>query len=184
MPNALRPILSRFAQSDRGSVTVEFVLIMPMLFWAFMASYVFFDGFRQSALNLKAAYTIGDLISRETAAVNDTYIDSMYRLFQLMTRANSPTSMRISVVRYDANRDRYYVDWSEIRGGYQYARDDNNVQDIRERLPEMPNGERVILVETSNTYEPVFNIGFGNIDLDNFVFTRPRFAPQVAWSDS
>ncbi len=184
MPNALRRILSGYARDERGSITVEFVLIVPLLFWAFMASYVFFDGYRQSALNVKAAYTVGDLISRETEAINDTYIDSMYALFQMMVRDQAPVGLRISVVRYDAAQDRYYVDWSRIRGIYTYPRDNSNLEDIRARLPEMPDGERVILVESSNIYEPIFNVGFGNLDLDNFVFTRPRFAPQVAWSNS
>ncbi|MFC3117956.1 TadE/TadG family type IV pilus assembly protein [Jhaorihella thermophila] len=41
MPYALRRILSGYARDERGSITVEFVLIVPLLFWAFMASYVF-----------------------------------------------------------------------------------------------------------------------------------------------
>jgi hypothetical protein len=27
------------------------------------------------------------------------------------------------------------------------------------------------------------NIGLGNRTLDTFVYTRPRFAPQLVWSD-
>ena len=49
-----------FIDDQSGNITVEFVLAMPILFWAFMACYVFFDGYRQSAANLKAAYTISD----------------------------------------------------------------------------------------------------------------------------
>lgn len=183
MRTVLRRKLQTFARDSRGSISVEFVLVMPFLFWAFMASYVYFDGYRQSAVNLKAAYTISDLISRETAAVNDDYIDSMYSLLQLMVRSNSRVKMRISVVRYDADDDRYYVDWSKARG-YTTLRTNDNVGDIRERLPVMPDAERVILVETDNTFVPLFNVGLDNIELENFVFTRPRFAPQVAWSDA
>ena len=53
--------------------------------------------------------------------------------------------------------------------------------DLAERLPVMPDGERVILVETSNEWVPAFNVGFETTLLDNFNFTSPRFAPQLCW---
>lgn len=183
MRAAINRFFLRFARDTHGSITVEFVLMAPMMFWAVMASYVYFDGYRQSALNLKAAYTVSDLISRETAAINNDYIDSMYNVLELMVRPDSTMKMRISVVRYDQADDRYYVDWSKARG-YTTVRTDDNVMDIKTKLPVMPDGERVILVETDNTYVPLFNVGLGDKELDNFVFTRPRFAPLVAWSDT
>lgn len=183
MVYSYRSLLSRFGRDTRGSVSVEFVLTMPFLFWAFMATYVYFDGYRQSTVNLKAAYTISDLVSRETDGVTDGYIDSMHELLQLITRSDSALRMRISVIRFDAEDDRYYVDWSEGRG-YTVMLNDGNVGDIESRLPVMPDDERVILVETGNTFVPLFNIGLDDVELENFVFTRPRFAPQVAWSDA
>ncbi|MDK3019478.1 TadE/TadG family type IV pilus assembly protein [Pseudodonghicola flavimaris] len=181
MRAALTALLRRFARDTRGSISVEFVLVMPALFWAFMASYVFFDGYRQSVLNLKAAYSIGDMVSRETEAVNDTYIDSMAKVLSMMTR--SATKLRISVVRWDADDNRYYVDWSETRG-FDAPRTDADMLEIADKLPLMPHNERVILVETEATYEPPFAVGIGTKHLDNFVFTSLRFGPQLAWSDS
>ena len=182
MKTPLRSRLSAFFRNTGGSVSVELVLVAPMLFWAIGASYVFFDGYRQSTVNLKAAYTISDLVSRETAAVNDDYIDSMYNLLQLLTRAQTEVKLRISVIRYDQDDDRYYVDWSKARG-FNYERNDNNISEIHHELPMMPDNERVILVETRNKFIPLTGIGLSNMQLKNQVFTRPRFAPQVAWSD-
>lgn len=179
----LRRITRSFLSETDGSVTVEFLLIMPFLFWAFMASYVYFDGYRQSTLNVKAAYTISDLISRETAAINDDYIDSMVELMEAMIRSRSQVRMRVSVIRWDEEDDRYYVDWSAARG-FVNERTDETISHIRNQLPAMPDDERVILVETANTFVPLYNIGMSNKSLQNIVFTRPRFAPQVVWSDS
>ena len=176
----LKARLKAFCQDTSGNVTIEFVLAMPILFWTFMASYVFFDGYRQSAVNLKAAYTISDLISRETIAINDTYIDSMVNLLQLMTRSGSEVDLRISVIRWDQEDDRYYLDWSANRG-FPTELTNANIATIEEKLPVMPDNERVILVETNNIFVPVFNVGLDDIDLENFVFTRPRFASQVPW---
>ncbi len=179
----LRRYMKRFWSDTDGAVTLEFILVMPFLFWAFMAAYVFFDGYRQSTLNVKAAYAVGDLISRETQAINPAYIDSMKQVMEMMTRSRSNIKLRVSVVRWDEDDNRYYVDWSETRG-FATERTDSNIMPITQQLPTMPDNERVILVETSNLFVPLFNIGMGTRDLRNFVFTRPRFAPQVVWSDS
>lgn len=178
----LKSRLKAFAQDNSGSITVEFVLAMPILFWSFMATYVFFDGYRQSAVNLKAAYTISDLISRETSFIDDEYIDSMLKVLELMTDAASSgdVTMRISVIRWDEVDDRYYLDWSANRG-YSQELTNNNLADLEERLPTMPDNERVILVETNNRFVPLFNVGLDDINLRNFVFTRPRFVSNVPW---
>ena len=175
--------LRKFATDTRGSVSVEFILVMPFLFWAFMAIYVYFDGYRQSSVNLKAAYTIGDLISRETDTISADYIDSMESLFKTLTRATSAVSLRITVIRWDDDDDSYYVDWSANRG-YSSQLTDGDMEAMEAKLPVMPDNERVILIETSNTFVPLFNVGMDNIELENFVFTRPRFVDQVSYWDS
>ncbi len=169
-----------FLDDQSGNITVEFVLAMPILFWAFMACYVFFDGYRQSAANLKAAYTISDLVSRETEGINDAYVDSMSNVLQLMTRENAKVDLRLSVIRWDEEDNRYYLDWSANRG-FESALTNANIVEIENRLPTMPDNERVILVETHNRFMPLFNIGLGEVNLDNFVFTRPRFVSQLVW---
>jgi hypothetical protein len=175
-----KSLLRGFCREEHGNVTVEFILAMPILFWTFMAAYVFFDGYRQSAVNLKAAYTISDLLSRETQAVNDAYIDSMVEVLSLMTRTPSDVDLRVSVIRWDAFDERYYLDWSENRG-FPAELTDANIENIAGDLPEMPDNERVILVETNNVFVPLFNVGLDNLDLKNFVFTRPRFVSQVVF---
>jgi len=174
----LKTRLKAFAAETRGSVAIEFILVIPFVFWAFMATYVFFDGYRQSAVNLKAAYTISDLVSRETESLTDEYIDSMYSLMQLLIRSESDVSLRITLVRWDESDDRYYVDWSTNRG-YGVNFTDATISTVEEKLPMMPDNERVILVETVNTFVPALNIGMNDQQLENFVFTRPRFAPHI-----
>lgn len=180
--SALFARLRRFRDETDGNVTIEFVLAMPILFWAFMASFVFYDGYRQSTVNLKAAYTIGDLISRETEEINDNYIDSMHNLLTMMvdSASSGDVDLRISVVRWDEDDDRYYVDWSANRG-FSEELANANVMELETRLPVMPDNERVILIETNNLFRPLFRVGLDDIDLENFVFTRPRFVSQVVW---
>ena len=51
-------------------------------------------------------------------------------------------------------------------------------------LPLMVDEERQILVETRTVYEPPFTVGLSQQTLRTFVFTRPRFAPQVLFDAS
>ncbi len=175
--------LKAFRDNTDGGMIVEFVIASPFLFWAFMATYVYFQSYQQSASNLKAAYTISDLISRETSDINDNYIDSMVNLFDLMTRTPSNSSLRITVIRWDEPNNRYYVNWSANRG-FPSDLTNDNVSDLAGRLPTMPDNEIVILVETVNEFVPLFKIGLDDIELENFVFTRPRFVDQIKWSDA
>ncbi len=179
MLNTLILQLRRFRRNAEGALTVEFVILAPLLLWLFAAIYTYFDAFRQQTVNLKAAYTISDLISRETAELNETYIDSMLEMNKLLVRSNSSLSLRVSVVRWDEDDDRYYLDWSKVRGTALDVWTDATISEVEDNLPTMPDQERVILVETRNEMEPAFNIGLPAMELDNFVFTRPRFAPLV-----
>ena len=57
------------------------------------------------------------------------------------------------------------------------------IQALRDDLPVMPDNETVVVVETFVRYDPPFNTGLTNREIHNFVFTRPRYAPQVLWND-
>jgi hypothetical protein len=184
-PLITRPIthlisrLRAFQRSTEGTVTVEFAIYSPLLLWLFVAIYTWFDAFRQETVNLKATYTISDLISRETATLNETYIDSMYEMTKLLIRGDSQITLRVSVVRWDADNNRYYIDWSRVRGPSLPEWTNASIVGITDDLPTMPDEERVILVETRNEMTPAFRVGLPDLDINNFVFTRPRFAPLV-----
>lgn len=181
---ALPRRLRAFLRCTEGNVSIEFVFYAPLLLGLFAAIYTFFDAFRRDSVNLKAAYTISDLISRETTAINDAYLDSMYEMTKLLIRQDSQLGLRVSVVRWDDGDDKYYVDWSEVRGTTSTTWTDATINTVSAKLPDMPDQERVILVETFNEMEPAFNVGLPTLDLNNFIFTRPRFAPLVAFEGS
>ncbi|MEX0349820.1 MAG: TadE/TadG family type IV pilus assembly protein [Paracoccaceae bacterium] len=178
MVRFIAPRLKRFSKEESGAFSIEAIMMLPLIFWAFLAVFTFLDAYRANAQNLKAAYTIGDLVSRETEVINNTYVDSMATVFELMTQPGTTSRVRISVVHYDEDSDNYYLDWSANRG-FLEPLDDTQLAAIRHRLPIMPDEERVILVETSNTYVPPFDVGLSITDMENLVFTRPRFTGLV-----
>lgn len=184
MDNFIKTYLRAFRRNTEASVSIEFAIYAPALLLVFASIYTYFDAFKQESANLKAAYTVSDLISRETNAINNDYIDSMYSLTNLLIRSGSEISLRISVVRWDTDDDRYYVDWSVIRGTELVSWTDATIIDVEDKLPTMPDQERVILVETQNDVDAAFKVGLPNMEIYNFVFTRPRFAPQIVFEGS
>jgi len=184
MENHLINRLKAFRRQTDGLVSIEFAFYMPFLLMIFASIYTYFDAFKQESANLKAAYTVSDLISRETNAINNDYIDSMHNLSELLIRSGSSISLRISVIRWDTDDNRYYVDWSAVRGGELSAWTDADISNVEDDLPTMPDQERVILVETQNNVDAAFKIGLPNMEIYNFVFTRPRFAPQIVFEGS
>ena len=184
MKRFVKPILKAFRRDTDGSVSIETAFYLPALLLVFAAIYTYFDAFKQESANLKAAYTISDLISRETNAVNNDYIDSMHALTEVLIRAGTTISLRISVIRWDQDDDRYYVDWSVNRGTQFLSWTDATISNVESRLPTMPDQERVILVETKNAVDAAFKIGLPDMNIYNFVFTRPRFAPQIVFEGS
>jgi len=178
------PILKNFRRDTDGSVSIETAFYLPALLLVFAAIYTYFDAFRQESANLKAAYTVSDLVSRETNAITNEYIDSMQSLTELLARSDSAISLRISVVRWDEDDNRYYVDWSVNRGTEFFSWTDATISEVEDNLPTMPDQERVILVETQNDVDAAFNIGLPDMEIYNFVFTRPRFSPQIVFEGS
>lgn len=179
----LRGLVRGFRSEERGSVAVEAVVILPMLFWTFLALFATFHSYRSYSVNQKAAYTIGDMISRETNPIDPTYIEGAHELLMYLANGRSEdTSIRVTSVQYDAANDRYDRDWSESYG-YMPPATNGEVAGWDNALPVLPDNEFVMVVETFLKYDPPFNTGLADQEIHNFVFTRPRYAPAVLWSD-
>ncbi len=180
----IRLLLARFRafrNDATGSVSVEAAMIFPMVMWSFLAMFVFFEGYRQAAINHKAANTIADMLSRETAAITDTYVNNAKALFDMLAEANGDTKIRISTVKWSAAQNEYQVEWSTVRGINIVPLDTPDLVSMEDNLPVLPDQEWIVLVETWSTYEPLFNIGMDDTLLRTYVFTRLRFAPQLTY---
>ena len=175
-----KSVLSRFARDTKGSVSAEAVILFPALAVIFAASWVYFDVMRQQSISIKANYTIGDIISRETEVLDDTYITNLRRMMFYLTKASGEdVDLRVTVVQYNEGSDNHDVIWSERRGDWPVL-SDGDMADYAERLPLMADADQLILVETRDAYTPTFQVsGIGPFDIETYSFTRPRFASQV-----
>ncbi len=168
--------LRRFTRAEEGSISVEAMLIFPILLWCYLATFVFFDAYRSQSTNLKAAYTIGDTLSREAKDITPAYLDSLANLQRfLVDEDNGIAQLRVTIYRFQSSDNTFRVRWSRTRGGG-LQMTDAVLANMRTRLPVMPNGEIAILVETWVGYHPNYSVGLQDFTFDDFVVTRPRFS--------
>jgi len=185
--STLRERLRRFARDEQASVLAELVLIMPPLMAFFVGMLVYFDAYVAKDVNLKAAYTVADMLSRESDPVDSTYLEGLDDVFDYLTAGSGTNGMiRVTLVRctkdcLDPAKPRVLAtDWSYATDTRE-ALTDADLVDFDSVIPTMPLGERVILMETFTDYTPAFNVGIPQTDFDNIVVTRPRFAPQICF---
>ncbi|MGH1413684.1 MAG: TadE/TadG family type IV pilus assembly protein [Pelagimonas sp.] len=184
MLNSILTRFKSFAADEQGNVAIETMLFVPLMLTILAATFSFHDAFRYKSLNVKAAYTISDAISRETDPIDNEYLDGMVELLEFLTRSEGPYSLRVTLVRYNAKKSKYISEWSKTRGDFDRLRT-RDLRTMDERLPTMLHNERVIVVETATDYVPPFEIPSLNEAslFYNYGFTRPRFAPKIVWSD-
>jgi len=179
-----------FYRDTRGTMVVEFVIMLPLLTTLLVAMVVYFDAFRTKSVNLKAAYTLSDMISREVPIIDGDYVDGLKIVFDFLVESPQPTWIRVSLIQFDtgdvdnpgdSSDDRYFVRWSDATDG-EPVHTDATIAAIKGDIPIMPHGDSVLIVESHMKYFPAFNVGLDPIDLDNRIVTRPRFAPPC-WED-
>jgi hypothetical protein len=118
----MNPILNffrrRFVTENRGSVSIETLIMVPMLFWAMIATVVFFDGFRSRNQTQMAAQTVADLLSRSTDAFTTNYLEGMNDVFDFLADSRYPTRLRVSSVMWNSAQQVNALQWSYGTRGF------------------------------------------------------------------
>lgn len=173
--------LALFSKDTKGTAALEGIILAPILLATIAAGFTYFEAFRAQAVAEKAAYTVSDMISRETLPITPTYMTNARNIYKDLSGLNpGETALRVTLLRWDEEDQRHYLDWSKRRGDIPRLRD-RDVGDYVDLLPTMVDNERIILVETASDYNPAFKIGISDRVIETFVFTRPRYSPQIVW---
>ena len=177
-------LTKRYAKGEEGSISVEAVLAAPMLVWAITATFVFWDAFKTLNVSQKATYTVADMLSRETLTIDADYLTSMHELYDFLSDGGD-NALRVTVVQMnedpDTNVKTLELVWSEGVGdlsGY----DDLTL--IEDRIPDMADGDQLIVVESEQEWSPAFTVGLASYRFREVALSRPRFSPQLVWANN
>lgn len=175
--------LCRFRRDDRGAISTEAILILPMLLWAYMAMFVYWDAFRAVNTHTKATYTVADMLSREINPVSAAYIDGLASIHRFITQVPAGESyIRVTHFQYDESNDSYVVLWSHSTAGAPAALNASGLAGNRDRIPVMADADTAILVEAWRVFRPRLDVGVGDREFNEFTVVRPRFLSPLPFS--
>lgn len=172
--------LARFKDDESASLTMEFVLIVPLLFSWFLGSIVFFDAYNSKATAQRAAHVIADIISRQTD-VNNAFIDSLLTIQNRMAPRSSVGTVRVTSIQRDTSGNLQLL-WT-------YSTDSNAtalvLPDIpATALPLLGNGESVLILDTTVPFVPLADwVGFTVTNWVNRVPVATRFVDPLPNTD-
>ncbi|MEM8657134.1 MAG: TadE/TadG family type IV pilus assembly protein [Pseudomonadota bacterium] len=185
----LREKLSRLIRNEEGAVSVEFVLVFPILALWLGASFVWFDAFRAKSQMSKIAYTISDIASRFDDETTEADLEELFLTHKLLLpqRRTSEGWLRVSSICF--NGTDYRVLWS-------YLGDDTYLEAIADPddeidprllplseadiplnlMPTMSDNDSIIMTDVYSYWEPIVSwAGFEPTDLNVSLVERPRF---------
>ena len=184
----MRRLLTRFLRSDAGAVSVEAVLMFPLLLWAYGAMFVFWDAFKTQNLNVKATYTIADMISREPEPLDTAYIAGLNTIYGFLLdpfTGDMNNDIRVSVVTNTidpgSGNEVLELDWSCATGSMVAH---PTVDPLVNQVPVIAVNDQLIIVESQMDWTPPIDFGLPASQRRHLMFTSPRFVPQVLLNGS
>ena len=92
------PFINTFSRREDGSLSVEAVLVLPILIWAMVATLVMWDAFKTLNISQKATYTVADMVSREEVEISESYLASLLEIYGFLANSDGDNALRVSVV--------------------------------------------------------------------------------------
>lgn len=196
MKRFVTQILRKFRSGEAGSISVETLIIMPVVLWAFMAAVGFYDAFAARTASERAAYTVSDAIGRYTdRALTPEDIEGFNRVFSYIARSQPNTRMRVTSVYWHPGNQRHEVVWSYASNQGIPLTTETLTPQMLARLPELSTEdgdqarESIYITETRLAYVPIMErlpfVGtvIRSQVLEQFIVARPRYAPQLMFDD-
>ena len=178
-----------YLRDESGVLLAEFLILIPMVIWGFLALFVYWDVFKTINITQKAAYSISDLLSRQIV-VNEDFLDGQQEILDFLTPNVPESRIRITSMEMDEGLDvqtawdgddEYVLLFSHSPGDKVPLRTQASIQELTAVVPTLQDLESVIIVETWVDYAPDFDIGVLNMapglagqTFTQFIVTKPR----------
>jgi hypothetical protein len=186
-----------FLRDEDGLILVEGLFMLPLIIWALVAMFIYWDVFRTINVTQKAAYSIADLLSRQRDTVPLSFANGLQNVADFLTPGGHPVEIRITSFECispmlpaepgvtqpcDENLGSYRLLFSFSPGGKVQSLTQAGIQGWKTtRVPVLNNGESVFVVETSVEFKTQmktvlagFLVGVDDGTYGEFIVTRPR----------
>ena len=186
-----------FLHDESGVIVVEGLFILPLIIWALVAMFIYWDVFRTINVTQKATYSIADLLSRQRDTIPLSFANGLQNIANFLTPGGHDVSLRITSFECvspasptqpgvsqpcDDTRGTYRLLFSYSPGNKALPLIEANIQGWKmTRGPILNNGDAVFVVESSVEFTTQmksvlagFRVGVDDGTYGNFVVTRPR----------
>lgn len=177
MPRQLRTALHRLKRDESGSITIEFVLWIPLLAFWLAFSVAVFNAHMVRNQTAKAANTLADIVSRHEV-MNQALFDRLHDLEgKLLTLAREGAELRISSVKFvridpDSEEREFEVQWSLASDGVEPL---TTADFPFDRLPVMAETDSILYTEVTVPWTPFSLLaGIASYDMSFGIASRPR----------
>lgn len=187
----LKQRFGTFLRDEDGLVLAEGLLMLPLVIWALVAMFIYWDVFRTINVTQKAAYGVADLLSRQRVEIPLTFANGLQKVMDFLTPGGHPVKMRITSLECVAPtgpgctpaNGSYLLLFSFSPGSKIACLTQANIQPWRTsgKIPVLNNGESVFVVETEVAFKAQlqtaiagFMVGVEDAKYGQFIVTKPR----------
>ncbi len=176
-------ILRKFKSNERGAITLEMIILLPLLVLWIVGSNSFFDAFKTYLRASKATYTAVDLISRQNE-IGPSYMTNVGSVFRSIVDADGAnatviiSSIRMTGGSFDTGGT-LELDWSLNGAGGTGLTSAGQIP--LAYIPNLLEGEYTVLIQTNVPFIPIYS--WGNLTAKTFsntVAVTPRFDVRVS----
>lgn len=171
-----------FLRDEDGLILAESLLMLPLLIWALVAMFIYWDVFRTINVTQKAAYGVADLLSRQRDTISLNFANGLQNVMNFLTPGGHPVRIRVTSIEYVAATGKYKLLFSFSPQGKVPPLTETEVQAWKgTKVPTLNNGESVFVLETEVAFKAQlqtvlagFLVGVEDGTYGQFIVTRPR----------
>lgn len=192
----LKHRLGTFLRDEDGLILVEALITLPLLIWALVAMFIYWDVFRTINITQKAAYSVADLLSRQRDTIPINFANGLQNVIEFLTPGGHPVKMRITSLECNSpngtkvcnsSTGSYKLLFSFSPGNKVTPLTQTQIQSWKGTNPTngkiatLNNGESVFVVESSVEFKAQlatvlagFLVNVTDNTFGEFIVTRPR----------
>lgn len=179
-----------FLREEDGLILAEGVMMLPLIIWAMVAMFIYWDVFRTVNVTQKAAYSVADLLSRQKDDIPVAFANGLQNVVNFLTPGGHEVAIRITSFECvspadlvcDSDSGSYRLLFSMSPQNKVPALTQAGIQGWRgSRIPVMNAGESLYVVETEVQFQTQmksvlagFLVAVEDRTYGQFVVTRPR----------
>lgn len=190
----LKQRFGTFLRDEDGLILAEGLLMLPLVIWALVAMFIYWDVFRTINVTQKAAYGVADLLARQKADITPAFANGLQKVVDFLTPGGHPVKVRITSLECvgtpgptgtsgcTATDGNYKLLFSYSPEGKTSVLTEANIQNWKNgKIPVLNHGESVFVVETEVAFKAQlqtaiagFMVGVEDAKYGQFIVTKPR----------